>query len=162
MAVHQRIDVVEKFQYLAILFKELNHRFIQSGYIIVPLIFPRIIDGAAIKYISASVAGRVVGNPFFVGETEYPDLKFALLGIGKLFQVNHFVQYSGQIRVFVETIFQQISEVVQCERDTLDEMRLLLEIAPESISTKYLKRPEQHEQPEFFYKLCFVNFPVLF
>ena len=70
--ISQLINAFEELKNFAILLKELNHWGVQTREFFVGFIFPRIVRGATVKYVSASVAATIGWDAaLFVGETEY-------------------------------------------------------------------------------------------
>ncbi len=136
--IRQFIYRVEIRQYLPVFFQKANHRFIEPGNIIESFEFSRVVNSPAIEYIAPAVSRRVVRNSFFKSKTHHAHFQHPCLRIGELLEAGHFLQYLHQIRIFVETVFQQLPEIIQSKRDALDEVRLFLEISPETISAQYL------------------------
>ena len=73
-SIHNFISMIQETSDLSVFFEETDHRFVQSGKMIVTFVFTRVIDGAAVKDKSTAIATRIVGNSFFIGKTD--DLEF--------------------------------------------------------------------------------------
>ena len=74
---------------------------------------PGIVHGTAIEHITSTVAGRVVWNAFFIGEThdfhcELPFLQIIL----ELLQLGQFSQHGAQIGVFGIFVAEQLPQDV--------------------------------------------------
>lgn len=73
--VGQLINAFEELKNFAILLKELNHWGVQTREFFVGLIFPWVVRGATIEYVSASVAATIGWNAaLLVGETEHTNV----------------------------------------------------------------------------------------
>lgn len=59
------INGIKEGSYFTLFFQESNDGFIQSGEMIVSFVFTRVINGPAVEYKSAAIAGGIVGYSFF-------------------------------------------------------------------------------------------------
>lgn len=75
VGIGQSIDRVEERQDLPVLFQEADDRFVQARQLLVRLIAPGVVRGAAVKDIPATIAAGVLGDATFVGEGEDADEK---------------------------------------------------------------------------------------
>ena len=69
--IYDLTDVFEEGRDLPVVFQEPDHGLIQSGEVIVTLVFPGIVDRPAIEHESAAVTARVIGDSFLVGEADH-------------------------------------------------------------------------------------------
>ena len=71
----QLINAFEELKNFAIILKELNHWGVQTREFFVGFIFPRIVRGATVKYVSTSVAATIGWDAaLLVGETEHTNV----------------------------------------------------------------------------------------
>ena len=68
MLVGQGIDMIEEFQYLSVVLKETDNRFVKSSQLLVGLIASGIVRTAAIEHVATPVARRIFGNTLAIGE----------------------------------------------------------------------------------------------
>ena len=72
--VYDMVDMLEEVRDLPVILQELDHWLIQTGEMVVTLVFTGVIYRTAIEYESTSVPARVVRDSFFIGEAH--DLYF--------------------------------------------------------------------------------------
>lgn len=68
MMINETIDRIQECKNLAVLLEKINHRLIQSRQGFILLIFAGVMSRAAVKDITATVAGFVGRNAAFKGE----------------------------------------------------------------------------------------------
>ena len=68
VGIDQSIDAFKEDIDFAIILQELDHFLVHTGELAVEFIFARIVDGAAIKDIAATVAGSISRNTLLVGK----------------------------------------------------------------------------------------------
>ena len=91
MRVDKRVNIVEKSKDATVIFKEFNHLLIEAGKMLVMLVFTRVIDSAAIENITATIAGDIVRNTFFISKAIYTHLQFTLrIKFGELLHLSEF------------------------------------------------------------------------
>ena len=73
MSIGQSVDAVEEGQYLAVVFQELDDRFIQTRQLLIRLVAAGVVDGATIEDVATAIARCVLGDAAFVGEGEDAD-----------------------------------------------------------------------------------------
>ena len=66
--VYDMVDMLEEVRDLPVILQELDHWLIQTGEMVVTLVFTGVIYRTAIEYESTSVPARVVRDSFFIGE----------------------------------------------------------------------------------------------
>ena len=59
MRIHDTIDMLKKTEYLPVIFKEPDHRFVTPRELLVWLISSRIVDGPAVEHISSPISRKV-------------------------------------------------------------------------------------------------------
>ena len=163
MGVHQRIDVLKEPGDSPIVLQEFDHFLIKPGKLTVMLVLARVVDCPAIEHESAPVPGSVHRDAFLVCEAEYLD--FQALVLGDVIELGHRCQggqYLIQIRILDERLLEQLAEIAERVRDAGKEMRLLLEIASETIRSQHLKGPEQDEKSQPLIKDRLINFRIAF
>ena len=62
MGIGQAIDAVEEREYLAIVLEEADDGLVEAGELLVGLVATRVVGGAAVEYVAASVATFVLRN----------------------------------------------------------------------------------------------------
>ena len=153
----------EEVGYLAVILKELDDFGIQAGELAVVLVLAGIVDGPAVEHIATSVAGIVSRDAFLVGKTE--DLDFQPLVLRhfiELRQSGQFVKHFIEVRIFSERLPEKLPQIAHGIRHAAQEMRLLLEIAAETVGAQDLKRPEEDKQPESGVEVLFADVHVGF
>ena len=143
VALHGSVDkgvgVLQEDGDFPVFFQETDDGFVQSGERLVALILAGVVHGAAVEHKAATVAGGVFGNSFLIGKAGDFHGELALLQVVReLLQFGQLAQYPAKVRIFGIGILQQLAEVLDGERHALDEVGLLLEIAPEPVGTQYL------------------------
>ena len=88
MSIDKCVHVFQKTKDLAVLFQEVDNRPVASGQLLVLFVFPRIMHGAAVEHIPASVSRRIFGNSFLIRKTHYAYGEFPS------------VAYAGKLRKF--------------------------------------------------------------
>ena len=78
MGIGQFIHRVEEGEYLSVVLKESDYRFVETGEFLVWLISPGVVRTSAVEYISATIARGVVGYALAIGEAIYGDDKRTL------------------------------------------------------------------------------------
>ena len=73
MSICQLIYRVEEGEYLTVILKESDYRFVETGEFLVWLISPGVVRTSAVEYISAAIARGVVGDALAIGEAIYGD-----------------------------------------------------------------------------------------
>ena len=66
MGVCQFIYMREEFCYLAVLLKEIYNLLVKPGKVLEVVIFARVVDCTAVKYVSSAVSAGVTRNAFLV------------------------------------------------------------------------------------------------
>ena len=85
MGIGQPIDTFQEGEYLAIIFKESDHRLIETCQFFVRLIASGIVRATAVEHISSAIARLILRNAFAIGEAEDAHHKRSLavvFGIG--------------------------------------------------------------------------------
>ena len=85
MGIGQPIDTFQEGEYLTIIFKESDHRLIETCQFLVRLIASGIVRATAVEHISSAIARLVFRNAFALGEAEDAHHKRSLavvFGIG--------------------------------------------------------------------------------
>ena len=73
MGIGQFIHRVEEGEYLSVVLKESDYRFVETGEFLVWLISPGVVRTSAVEYISATIARGIVGYALAIGEAIYGD-----------------------------------------------------------------------------------------
>ena len=80
-SVYQSVGMFQEWEDFTVIFQEFDDGGIQTRERFVALVLAWIVYGSTIEYISTTITGRVVWNPFLVGETHHLDGKLALFQI---------------------------------------------------------------------------------
>ena len=68
MMIHQLVNALQERQYFAVLLQKVNNGLVQTRHLLKFLIFARVMGRAAVKNITASVAGLVRRNAALIRE----------------------------------------------------------------------------------------------
>ena len=161
--VHQCPAVVEEGSYLAVVFKEFYHFFVEACKGLVAFVFAGVVHGAAVEDKSAAVARCVVGDAFLVGKRHDFHGERALLKlVGELLHVYKLAEHGVEIGILYKRLVEYGAEVSQGKGHALEEVGLLLEVAAVAVSAKHLQGAEQHEMPQLLEEIFFVDGLVFF
>ena len=90
--IHDFVSMVQETGNFPVFFKETDHRFVQSCKMVVTFVFTRVIDGTAVKDKSSAIATRIVGDSFFIGETD--KLAFKRMSLEVVIELRQVGQFS--------------------------------------------------------------------
>ena len=152
MRIDQLEDIVQEPEYFSVILQELYHLLVIPRELTIIFVLARVIDRPAVEYIAAAVPRGVERNAFLVSEADYPDFQTPVLrDVVELREGRHLGKYLVEVWVLVEWFLeQQPAEISQRERYAGKKMRLLLEIAPETVGSQNLKHTEENEKTEPF------------
>ena len=71
VCVGKLIDAVEEGEYLSVVLKEADDRFVQSGELLVRLVSSRIVSGTTVEDVASAIAGRILRNALTEREAEH-------------------------------------------------------------------------------------------
>ena len=158
MRIHYVIDICQVFLDSALVLKELDHRLVQSGKGLVPLELAGILQATAVKHISSTISAVVHRDTLLVRKGK--DMHFQSHIPAQILELAHLGQFRQnlrQIRIFSKRFLNQLTQILDGERNALQEMRLLLKVPSESVCSQHLQCPEQHKQPQVPLKLLLRN-----
>ena len=106
-SVYQSVGMFQERENLTIIFQEFDDGGIQTCERFVAFVLAWIVHGSTIEYISATVSGWVVWNPFLVGETHDLDGELALFQIVlELLEFRQLAEYGAEVRIFRIVFFE--------------------------------------------------------
>ena len=144
--IHQGVSIFQEWEYLTVVFQELDDRLVKTGERFVTLVLARIVHRTTIEHITTAIACRVVRNTFLVSKAHYLYGQLALFQvILELLHFGQFTKHRAKVWIFGVLFAQQLAEVFDGIRHTLDEVRFLFEIATETIGSQHLQGAEKHE-----------------
>ena len=118
-----------------VVFEETDDRLVQPGERFVAVVFPRIVNGAAVEHESSTVACRVFGDAFFIGKTADPHDEAAFLQVGELLQLRQLLQELVEVRILRIGLLQELAQVLDGIGHALHEVGFLLEITAKAVAT---------------------------
>ena len=80
-SVHNFVSMLQEAGNLSVFFEEADHRFVQSGKMVVTFVLAGVVDGAAVEDKPAAIAARIVGNTFFIGKADNLDFERMFLDV---------------------------------------------------------------------------------
>ena len=157
-SIYQSVYVFKENGYFPVFFEETDNGFVKSGERLIAFVLAGIVYGAAVEYKAAAIAGGVFGDSFLIGKAGDFHYQAPLLQVvGELFQFGQFVQDFAEVGVFGVRFLQQLAQVFNGERHTLDEVGLLLEVTAKTVCASSLHGAEQYEVTKLGIEITFVH-----
>lgn len=148
-SVDEGVAVVKEGEDFAILLEEVDDLAVEPGEGLVTLVLTGVVDGSAVEDVTAAIAGGVVGDAFFVGETHDADGEESLGLVGReLLEVDEVGEHAREVGILIEGLLEESAEVGDSVGNTLHKVRFLLEVAAEAIGAEDLEDAEEDEVAE--------------